>query len=366
MQVLAPILAATKTSLRHLGLLPYAKRFLAWLSVPGGRMRFAQPLVYLFKVAQEKANYANVTEVHDLPPIYHYWSNAYLLPKARQFGFYGPDDFFANHLERSMPAGRAGRFLSIGAGNCDTEIRIAALLRARGRSDFVIECLDLNPSMLERGRLAARQQGVATQLAFLESDFNSWRPAGAYDAVIANQSLHHVLELEHLFASVADAIGRNGRFIISDMIGRNGHQRWPEALAIVQEFWRELPKPYRHNRQLRRHEDVFLDWDCSVSGFEGVRAQDILPLLVERFHFEVFLPFGNVIDPFIDRSFGPNFDPNREWDRAFIDRVHARDERELQAGRIKPTHLFGCLQTQRPRMAQFLEGFTPARAIRHA
>jgi hypothetical protein len=51
--------------------------------------------------------------------------------------------------------------------------------------------------------------------------------------------------------------------------------------------------------------------------FEGIRSQDILPLLLEYFHFEVFIPYGNVIDPFIDRTFGPNFDSSREWDRDF-------------------------------------------------
>ena len=45
-----------------------------------------------------------------------------------------------------------------------------------------------------------------------------------------------------------------------------------------------------------------------MGSFEGIRAQDILPLLVERFTFDEFIGFGNVIDPFVDRSFGPNFD----------------------------------------------------------
>ena len=55
----------------------------------------------------------------------------------------------------------------------------------------------------------------------------------------------------------------DGRFITSDMIGRNGHQRWPEALAIVQEFWRELPKAYRYNLLCRATRTQYLNWDCS-------------------------------------------------------------------------------------------------------
>src|SRR5262249_51826437 len=73
--------------------------------------------------------------------------------------------------------------------------------------------------------------------------------------------------------------------------------------------------------------------------FEGIRAQDILPLLVTRFNFELFIAFGNVIDVFVDRSFSPNFDPASAADRAFIDRVQALDQSEIESGRIKPTHM---------------------------
>jgi hypothetical protein len=57
----------------------------------------------------------------------------------------------------------------------------------------------------------------------------------------------------------------------------------------------------------------------------------------------MFFPFANVISPFVDRGFGHNFNANAEWDRAFIDRVHARDEAEILAGRIKPTQMYAVL-----------------------
>ncbi len=133
----------------------------------------------------------------------------------------------------------------------------------------------------------------------------------------------------------------------------------------MREFWRELPARYRYNLQLKRQEDEFLDWDCAQEGFEGVRAQDILPLLVERFGFDLFAPFANVIDPFIDRGFGHHFDAKADWDRAFIDRVHARDEMEIRRGAIKPTHLFAILCVGREGAGVRLDGLEPRACIRH-
>jgi SAM-dependent methyltransferase len=301
---------------------------------------------YRAHIENETAIFAGQDEVHDLPPIAHYWSDKYLRPKLETFGFSNPDEFFAVELERAYRAAveRPARFISIGAGNCDTEVRLACRLRERGIVDFTIECLELNRAMRERGTALARAAGVEAQVIPLEGDFNRWRPQRRYDAAIANQSLHHVVNLEGLFDAIAAALTPQGIFVTSDMIGRNGHQRWPEALAIVREFWRELPMNHRYNLQLRRREKNFRDWDCSREGFEGVRAQDILPLLIERFDFDFFLAYSNLIDPFIDRSFGPHFDADSERDRSFIDRVQARDEADILSGHISPTHMLAAMR----------------------
>jgi hypothetical protein len=118
------------------------------------------------------------------------------------------------------------------------------------------------------------------------------------------------------------------------MIGRNGHLRWSEALQVLEPFWQELPLSYRFNHLTKRTEPTFVNRDYSEDSLEGIRAQDILPLLVESFHFHFFVPFANVVIPFVDRAFGPNFNVEKEWDRDFIDRVHAADEAAIIAGDV--------------------------------
>jgi SAM-dependent methyltransferase len=314
----------------------------------GSRRAAASGGEYQAKIAQEKDTYANCVNVHDLPAIHHYWANRYLRPRLEEFGLSSPIDLFEAQLRRqcARDVTVANDFFSIGSGNCDTEIELAQALRNQGFDHFTIECLDLNEAMLERGKQLAAERGMSAHLAFVQGDFNRWQPQKQYDAVIANQALHHVLNLEELFASVKRALKPDGVFVVSDMIGRNGHMRWPEALSIVHEFWQQLPDSYRYNQQLKRQEELYDNWDCSTEGFEGIRAQDILPLLVKTFNFELFIGFANVISPFIDRGFGHNFDPDREWDRAFIDRVHERDEQEMMAGRIKPTQMLAVLRNE--------------------
>jgi SAM-dependent methyltransferase len=321
---------------------------------------------YTKRVTTEKHAYIDCKSVHDLPEIFHYWSNRHVRPRLEILGFGSPYELFLRCATKSCDALGPVRFMSIGCGNCDLELLLASDLRDSGYRNFEIDCVDLNSAMLERGRAAAIEKGLDGHLNLILADLNYWTPAQQYDCVVANQALHHVLNLEHLFRNVRDSLTRGGVFVISDMIGRNGHQRWPEALDIVQEFWRQLPPSYRFNHELQRYEELFQNWDCSQSNFEGIRSQDILPLLLSNFSFQLFAAFGNVIDPFIDRGFGPNFSADGSWDRAFIDRINRRDEEEICAGTIKPTHMLAIAGKNPDFPLTFSQPLTPDFCVRAA
>ncbi len=320
---------------------------------------------YEDRIAHEKETYRECLNVHELPKIAGYWHGKHLLPQLQHFGVTHPGGIFeVESLKRCTANPGTQSILSIGSGNCDLEVQLATFLKSRGVANFHLECLDLNPDMLKRGVALAESSGVSPHIQVTEGDFNAWQPAREYDIVIASQALHHVLNLEGLLDAVKSSLKPDGCFLVSDMIGRNGHMRWPEALEIVNEFWQELPHEYRYNHQLRRYEETFGNWDCSQEGFEGIRSQDILPLLVERFHFEAFSAFANIIDAFIDRSFGHNYNADAEWDRAFIDRVHERDQAEIEAGTIKPTHLMAVMRKHPCPDMVHLPPITPEFSIR--
>ena len=316
---------------------------------------------YAARLQFEVASYTACQDSNDLPPIFHYWTNAHVVPMLAPFGFSNAIEFFCVYTSRACARtpGRSIRIASVGAGDCASEVQVARRLVDAGVTNFRFECVDVNPSVLERGRAAAAAVGVEGFFAFTATDLNAWAPSGQYDLVLAIQFLHHVVELERLFATVRRVLAADGLFLIDDMVGRNGHRRWPEALAVVEELWKELPERYRFNHKTQRLDAQFDDIDWSGSGFEGVRAQDIMPLLLRHFHFEFAFGFANVIDPFVDRAYGGNFDPASEWDRAFIDRVHALDMAEIESGRLKPTHMLAALSTHPPGRVTVYKHLTP-------
>jgi len=321
---------------------------------------------YQQRIEQELAGYDEVEQVHELPPMYEYWSARYALPLLREVGVESLDgwwdDEVAGVCRARAPA--PARLVSLGAGNGDLETAMAARLAERGITNLELVLLELNPSMLERARAHAERLGFGDRVETVAVDLNTWSAPGPADVYLACHSLHHVVALEHLLDEVRATLADDGILLVNDMIGRNGHRRWPEAIGIVDGLWQALAPRYRVNRFTGTEDLDYPDHDCSSEGFEGVRAEDILRLLLERFHPATYVTFANIIDPFVDRPYGPNFDPEDPGDRAFIDAVATLDDVLLEAGRITPTHLLGSFRTG-PVSCRYPRMRSPAGTVRH-
>jgi len=308
----------------------------------------------------------DMTSVLELPEIFHYWSSKYISSDMSRFGFSSPEEFLFQHTRVFLKQSTKQRIniLSLGSGDCSFEYNLAKKLLQCRLSNFVIECLDINSDRLNSGKEAVDKAGLAEHFQFTCEDVNSWKPYKKYGVALAYYSLHDVQNLEGLFDSVQRSLKPDGLFIISDLIGRNGQMRWPEALDALKPFWDELPEAYRYNRVMGRQEKQFINHDRSIGEGLGLHTQDILPLLLERFNFNFFYPYGNIIFAFIDRSFGHSFDVNAEWDKDFVDRVHARDEAGILSGELKPTSMLAVLTRQKTEVLLKHPDLTPGHCLR--
>src|ERR1700689_2674534 len=100
---------------------------------------------YAARLAAENRLNRDDIDVHNLPEIFHYWSNRYIRPKLEAFGFSTPEAMFRKYVAEQFERqrGHFKRFVSFGSGNCNMEIELALDLRAHAHSDFVIDCVDL-------------------------------------------------------------------------------------------------------------------------------------------------------------------------------------------------------------------------------
>ena len=203
---------------------------------------------------------------------------------------------------------------------------MAVRLRDAGVDNVRIVACDINEDMLRDARNSAAAAGVADVFAVEVSDLNhATSTPGSADVLIAHQGLHHFVELESVMDFVQATLTDDGVFLTSDVVGRNGHLLWPEALGFVERIWEDLPGKYRRDRALGTTGSRYCNYNHANVGFEGLRAQDILL-------------------PFVERRFGWNFDPALAEDREIIDRIASMDENLIERGVLKPTQLLAILR----------------------
>lgn len=309
------------------------------------------------RVAAEIRNYSETADIHALPGFFHYWSQKHLGPLVeRVFGTSDMQSIFSQELRSSIEASGNPNIVSVGSGDGSIEIAVSQRMIADGARNFRFECLELSPFLIERGREVVHQLRLEPHVVFREVDLTYWQPDHAYGAAFAHHSLHHIVALEHVFDKVRSGLAVGASFVISDVIGRNGHMRWPETLGLIENLWRVMPDRYKYHHLFRRQMDHYLNWDCSGESFEGIRAQDILPLLLERFSFRKMCGWGSLTDAFVDRGYGHNFNPHRREDREFIDRLWEAEIALLSIGALTPTAMIAVLS---PDPGPILASFPP-------
>jgi hypothetical protein len=315
------------------------------------------------KLVQQIDQYKNVEEMHIHAEIVEYWKGKYVRDAWRNMvsPAIGHFQFYSNQFASDISITGNGNILSIGSGDGKIEVGVARHL-LKTHSSFVFELLELSPYQIERAKGNVEAAGLTKYFRFTETDLNTWVPDKQYAGIMAHHSLHHVVNLEGLFDRVKSALA--GSFCTMDMIGRNGHMRWPEVLKLVQLFWGILPEKKRIHSGLPGFEKGFYNHDCSTEGFEGIRSQDILPCLIEKFGFKVFFAFGGLIDPFVGRGFGRHYDPRDDWDRAFIDLVAYLNDLLIELGHIKPTQMYAVMSNNIHEVPVIYKNRTPEFCVR--
>jgi 2-polyprenyl-3-methyl-5-hydroxy-6-metoxy-1,4-benzoquinol methylase len=292
------------------------------------------------RINKEKQQFEKLASFSALPDITNWWSANYLRPRVTQiFGTENPYQFYAQPISEKAATAERVRVLSLGTGDGEVELRIANRLQKAGITNVSLYGLELSAALVAKANSKASEQGLAAILQFSQGDLNQLSLQREWDFIIANQILHHVLELESMFDEITRGLTRGGLLLTRDMIGKNGHQAWPEALSIVHPLWDTMPRRYKYHHQHKKVYERFPNLDFSDETFEGIRAQDILPLMTERFHFPKFLGYGGIAERFISRGFGPNYEVANSDDIAFVKKIQAITDQSIDDGIIKPTQM---------------------------
>ena len=127
------------------------------------------------------------------------------------------------HLEKDLD-----RALVLGCGSGWLERALAGANRFRS----IIAC-DFAPETVARARATAEQAGITT-IDYRVLDLEREEvPPGPFDAVFANDVLHHITGLEPLYMRLNAALAPAGRIIFNEYVGPNRFQYSDDVLSIM-------------------------------------------------------------------------------------------------------------------------------------
>jgi SAM-dependent methyltransferase len=109
--------------------------------------------------------------------------------------------------------------------------------------------------------------------SFIRTDLNFCTlPAERYDVIWSSGCLHHIINLEHLFAQIVRALRPGGLFALHDYVGDRRMQYTPQRLARANGLLPEIPARFRPGL----NGEIVPPDPAHLSPFCGVRSDEIL------------------------------------------------------------------------------------------
>jgi SAM-dependent methyltransferase len=219
-----------------------------------------------------------------------------------------------------------------------------ALATPGGGIRSILAC-DVAKETVERARAHAEREGKAWidyRVVNLENDE---LPAGPFDAIIANDVLHHITDLEGLYVRIHDALAPRGRFVFNEYVGPNRFQYDDERIELINRYFRLFPDNCRWDpvsnsclwKRTRVDERKLTEEDPT----EAVRSEDVLPLAREAFEVVAEIPYGGgLLNPLL---FGviAGFEPGRAEHDRVLEILCAAEARLTESGQLAPDfHIF--------------------------
>ncbi len=264
-----------------------------------------------------------------------------------------PNCDWPTYLEwRHLPPSLS-RALVLGCGSGWLERGLAI----RGRVQSIVAC-DFAADAVARAQAAAREAGlrpIEYRVVDLEKDP---LPEGPYDAVFANDVLHHIADLEGLYGRIHEALAPEGKFLFNEYVGPNRFQYSEERMDLINRYFRLPGVLWRRERA----DPVKL---AAGDPTEAVRSEDVLPLAHKFFLIEAEYAYGGgLLNPLLYEVM-VNFDEGNPAHTRLLQVLCDAEDRLTRSGQLEPDFwiFVGRREDQDPDRRRRPSASAPARAV---
>ena len=234
------------------------------------------------------------------------------------------------HLESQLD-----RALVLGCGSLGW---LERALAGRGRFSSIVAC-DFAKDSVDRAKARAIELGL-TSIEYRVLDLERDPLDGPYDAIFANDVLHHISDLEGLYLRIRAALKPTGKFLFNEYVGPNRFQYTDERMDLINRYFRVLPDRLRLDhvtgQVLWRRARLDRYKVEKEDPTEAVRSEEVLPLARHFFQPEKEYPYGGgLLNPLL---FGvvANFREEENGSGRLLEMLCAAEDRLTRAGVLEP------------------------------
>jgi SAM-dependent methyltransferase len=186
----------------------------------------------------------------------------------------------------------------------------------------------------------ARQEGldrIRYQVCNLEAEA---LPEGPFDAIFANDVLHHITGLEGVYGRIHEALAPEGKLLFNEYVGPNRFQYSDARMELINRYFRLIPDHLRFNpywgglfwSRFRTDPAKLIADDPT----EAVRSEDVLPLARRFFEAAAEYPYGGgLLNPLLYEIIA-NFDEQRPYDNRLLQVLCDAEDRLTRSRLIEP------------------------------
>jgi len=232
------------------------------------------------------------------------------------------------------------RILSLGCGYGGVELGIAPSLK----KPYEIIAVDLNGSIFNRAEEEARTKGFNIRFLSLDLNFVGIRE-GAFDLVFAHASLHHLLNLEHVFSQIYRGLRENGRLIVQDIIGKTQVLFWKENVDFAIDLVRNMPPRYKPDSLGEQSIIPPYVEPAIQKGMEGIRQEEIESQINKYFAPIKMLKYGSFIRLICTHpELGKRIGPSNDADREYLETLFRLDLQQIEENKLRPTEMLAVFE----------------------
>ncbi|MFH4967900.1 class I SAM-dependent methyltransferase [Gaetbulibacter sp. M240] len=192
-------------------------------------------------------------------------------------------DFVAFTMNNYLKNRKNLKMLSLGSGNCATELKYAEYDNFQD-----ILCCDISDISLEKAKARAQEKNL-NNINFKVQDVNKYSFApNTYDIIFFRASLHHFKNIEQLIGeSIKKALKENGILIIDEYIGPNRLQFPNHQIKAINKSLKIVPKKFRKRYKVNLYKNKVYGSGIIrmiiADPSECIESQKILPTINKYF-----------------------------------------------------------------------------------